>query len=447
MISQPFEKRISSLPPLRTDSPGKEMLKDYFLETWSLYELLFSSITHSGALYVNPDPLRHPLIFYLGHTAVFYINKLVLSGSIPESERINPEFEEIFAQGVDPAKAEELGAEAWPREHEVVEYRKKAKQFVLDFFDSHDFSGNITQDHPYWSLFMGLAHDRIHFETSSMLIRQYPAEWLTRPAGWEYAPTLGKPGDNPWIEVPGGKVVLGKPADFPTFGWDNEYGHLEVEVNDFSATKNLISNQEYLDFVEGGAYNEARWWTEEGWNWKGEAGAQHPKFWVPGLGGFRYRAMFDEMDLPLDWPAEVNCHEAQAYCNWKGARLLSEAEFRLIGETAISQPFDLPFCSDFNLNLKFGSPSPVGYLPSACSSLGFSDVYGNVWTWLKDDFYALPGFKTHYLYEDFSAAYMDADHATLLGGSWATIGTPASKYYRLWFRRNFFQHAGFRMAK
>jgi formylglycine-generating enzyme required for sulfatase activity len=80
------------------------------------------------------------------------------------------------------------------------------------------------------------------------------------------------------------------------------------------------------------------------------------------------------------------------------------------------------------------------------SPSGFHDVWGNVWDWLADDFYPLPGFKVHPWYLDFSEPYMDSDHGMMAGGAWATTGTGASKYYRLWFRRHFYQHAGFRLA-
>ena len=81
------------------------------------------------------------------------------------------------------------------------------------------------------------------------------------------------------------------------------------------------------------------------------------------------------------------------------------------------------------------------------SSSGIRDPYGNVWQWLANDFRPLPGFKTHKLYDDFSAPYFDDQHAMMLGGAWASTGTGASKFYRLWFRRNFYQHAGFRPVR
>ncbi|MGI9627640.1 MAG: 5-histidylcysteine sulfoxide synthase, partial [Longimicrobiales bacterium] len=94
---------LRSIKPPRIDTLDRTGLAEYFVNTWELYELLFSSIQAPGALFVKPDPLRQPLIFYLGHTAAFYTNKLKLAGLIGRG--IDERFEQLFAVGVDPAAA------------------------------------------------------------------------------------------------------------------------------------------------------------------------------------------------------------------------------------------------------------------------------------------------------------------------------------------------------
>ena len=122
---------------------------------------------------------------------------------------------------------------------------------------------------------------------------------------------------NEWLSVPATEGELGKPDDFSTFGWDNEYGSLPISVKEFEASRNLITNVEFEEFVKaGGGYTQEGLWTEEGWTWRSKFEVTHPKFWVPEGGSFRYRTMFDELAMPLSWPAEVNCHEAEAYCTW-----------------------------------------------------------------------------------------------------------------------------------
>lgn len=438
---------LKSTQTPKTISPNKAEWKAYFENTWELYEILFSSITGEDALYEAPDPLRHPLIFYYGHTAVFYINKFKMAGLLTEG--INEHYEHLFAVGVDPAKAADLEKhDLWPPKAAVQAYREKAHRLILNMIDQMP-EGDITWDSPYWSLPMGLEHDRIHFETSSVLIRQYSLDKVTRPEGWAYAPINLQTVANNYIQIPQRRVQIGKTESFPTYGWDNEYGNLETEVTSFQVSQNLITNAEFLEFVNAGGYSNAEYWSEKAWTWKEKHQVKYPKFWIPQENSFTYRAMFDELEMPLDWPAEVNCYEAQAYCAWKGegTRLLTEAEY-----LSMTQGVDLPsgdtlFTEDYNLNMKYGSPSPVGHLAEAKTPEGVNDAYGNVWCWLSNDFYALPGFKVHEYYTNFSELYFDDQHSMLLGGCWATTGTGASRFYRLWFRHYFYQHAGFRIAK
>lgn len=67
---------------------------------------------------------------------------------------------------------------------------------------------------------------RIHLETSSVLIRQLPVKYLKCPPNWKYGPPVADTpaGPNQFIQVEETEVTLGKPWDFPTYGWDNEYG-------------------------------------------------------------------------------------------------------------------------------------------------------------------------------------------------------------------------------
>ncbi|MCB9549177.1 MAG: SUMF1/EgtB/PvdO family nonheme iron enzyme [Myxococcales bacterium] len=239
-------------------------------------------------------------------------------------------------------------------------------------------------------------------------------------------------------------MQLGRPPVSDAYGWGNEYGTLEVNVPPFLATTTLVSNADYARFVADGGYRRPELWTKAGWASLG--GATHPRFWVPEAGGgFSYRAQFDVRPLPRAWPAEVNGHEAAAYARWAGARLPTEQEWAALAADAPTHDADVIGVAGYNLNLRHGSSVPVDH--GVATPLGFHDVHGNVWQWLADDFAPLPGFRAHPLYPDFSLPYFDDQHATLRGGSWATTGTGASRYYRLWFRRHFAQHAGFRLAR
>lgn len=440
-------------PPILLNTCSREAIFSYFNNAWELEDLLMKGIVEEETFYLNPDALRNPLIFYLGHSAGFYINKLMMVNLLDKS--INPDYEFIFGVGVDPRTPDELNAAIshvqWPNLADVWEYRHQAYEIISEVIKNTPIDLPIHQNHPLWALMMAIEHQRIHFETSSMLIRQLPVEQVKRPENWQYAPSNGDLSPNEMIEISGGLVAVGKPEDFPLFGWDCEYGDRQVNVAPFAASKYMITNAEFREFVNAGGYENQAFWNEESWSWKSEYNVKYPKFWIPKNGSYKYRAMFDEIELPLDWPVEVNHYEAMAYCRWKGdrIRLMSEAEWHLAtyGSDANPKTAGLDTINNFNLNLKFGSPSPVGILKQAESPSGLYDLRGNVWEWLNDDFNPLPGFKTHFLYEDNATPFFDNQHKMMLGGAWVTNGTEALRFYRNWFRPNFYQHAGFRIAE
>ncbi|MCH2388670.1 MAG: hypothetical protein MK240_10745, partial [Opitutales bacterium] len=84
----------------------RQEIRRYFNETFDAYETLFETLLVHDAYYRRADPLRHPLIFYYGHTATFFTNKLVLGKFL--SQRINPKFESQFAIGVDEMSWDDL---------------------------------------------------------------------------------------------------------------------------------------------------------------------------------------------------------------------------------------------------------------------------------------------------------------------------------------------------
>jgi putative 4-mercaptohistidine N1-methyltranferase len=97
-----------------------------------------------------------------------------------------------------------------------------------------------------------------------------------------------------------------------------------------------------------------------------------------------------------------------------------------------------------NLNLAYGSASPVTNLPP--SSTGHHDVMGNNWEWTEDHFNPLPGFEFHHVYDDFSMPCFDGKHHMIMGGSFVSTGDEASAFARFHFRQHFLQHSGFRLV-
>lgn len=441
--------RATGLPPLRLDCLSRSELLAYFEHHWQLEEILFKQLVNPASFYLSPDPLRNPLIFYLGHSAVFYINKLVRVGLL--DQRINPDYERLFEIGVDPHQAQELQqanqGTMWPEVTSVWHYRHQVREVVTQLIQTTPLTLPIHWEHPLWALLMAIEHSCIHFETSSMLIRQLPLEHFPAVTDWPYAPVGSDTPEGSLVLMPGGQVHLGKSADSVTYGWDSDYGDRRVEVKPFWCSPYLVTNQDYLAFVEAGGYENPDYWSPTAWQWRQENQVTSPKFWYKTPNGYRYRAMFQEMELPLAWPVEVNQYEAIAFCRWRGEgyRLCTEAEWRYLLQ-AQSSPVEATEPTD-NLNFRWGSPSIVGSLETPEHDSYCYDLRGNVWEWTQDTFTALPGFKPHDLYDNYSNPFFDEQHFVMLGGSWASTGSYGSADCRNWFRPYFYQHAGFRLVK
>jgi 5-histidylcysteine sulfoxide synthase/putative 4-mercaptohistidine N1-methyltranferase len=483
---------------------------EYFNNSWTLYETLFAGLKGEEGFY-RPPPhgLRHPQIFYYGHTACLYINKLRVSGVL--SKPVNAYFESIFEVGVDEMLWDDMHKNemVWPMVSEVHEYRKQVYQVVKDAILTHpslDETMNggrpitVNQQHPMWALFMGFEHERIHLETSSVLFRETPFHLVQVPKNWPpihpsaYQPSTTVDGEtvsshpvegehyptNSMVPVETTEenmtVDLGKPADFPSFGWDNEYGERNVTVPPFMASKHMITNGEYYQFVLDGGYRQEKYWSNDGWAWRTYRNLKKPYFWenIGPAGSHEYalRTIFEIVNMPWDWPVDVTYYEAKAYCNWKTEkdgtpntknpyRVLTEAEHHLIrhqkhnldaarkdvnaDKVMVNSGQDfINGTSGANLNLAYSSQNPVTYFPP--SETGHYDTTGSAWEWTEDHFNPLKGFEVHHVYDDFSTPCFDGKHSMIVGGSFISTGDEASVFARFHFRPHFLQHSGFRLV-
>ncbi|KAA0175366.1 hypothetical protein FNF27_03067 [Cafeteria roenbergensis] len=366
---------LDSLPAPNLNTSTKADILAYFLNSYDLNSSLFALLKNDSVFYMKPDVLRRPLIFYFAHTCSVYANKLALAGVIDD---IDPYYQKMFETGVDEMSWDDMDDMqdddyAWPTVAESEAFRQRVKAAVVEVINAMPDPKEvpITMDSPYWGLIMGFEHERIHLETSSVLIRQLPIDCVRKPVTWRDCPfrasTPAEVPKNKLQDVDATRVVLGKPCDFPQYGWDNEYGKRVVDVPAFAGSRFKVTNAEFLPFVLAGGYRDRKWWVsprgdDEGWRWASYRNATHPSFWVATaampdfIGGtpelpyqkddgharagtgteFMLRVELDIVPMPWDWPVEVNYHEARAFLNWKAAneglapgqlRMPTEAEF------------------------------------------------------------------------------------------------------------------------
>ncbi|MEW5838883.1 MAG: 5-histidylcysteine sulfoxide synthase [Pseudomonadota bacterium] len=426
----------------------RQTIGDYFISTFSMYERLFETLVDDEGFFIKPISLRHPLIFYFGHTATFFVNKLILAGLL--TERINPLFESMFSVGVDEMSWDDLNEAnyAWPSVQEVRAYRHRVRETVEQIIRHAPLTLPVEWNHPWWAILMGIEHERIHLETSSVLIRQHALHRVKPHPAFAPCTESSAAPVNELIAVSHGTTQLGKALnDHRRYGWDNEYGERVADVPAFSASRYLVSNQEFLTFVQDEGYQRDIYWQEEGLAWRKYAQAQHPTFWVADGDTWRLRLMTQEIPMPWDWPAEVNYHEAKAFCAWKTeqsglpVRLPSEDEWYRLYDVCGLAEIETDKAAHANLHLDhWASSCPVDRFAHG----EFFDVVGNVWQWTETPIYPFEGFAVHPIYDDFTTPTFDGRHNLIKGGSWISCGNESLRSARYAFRRHFFQHAGFR---
>jgi len=338
----------------------------------------------------------------------------------------------------------------WPSVDAVREYRQKAREVVRNVILNSPLNIPIGWNDPLWIILMGIEHERIHLETSSVLIRQLPLNEVVPGMFGNICPESGPAPTNKFLPVRGSEMKLGKPTNHNLYGWDNEYGHYTEKVEDFYASKFLVSNGEFLVFVEDKGYQTEAYWTKEGWEWRNYKQAEMPLFWRRDTTGYMLRLVAEEIPMPWNWPVEINYLEAKAFCNWKTARegktyrLPTEAEWIRLSEVCNVPDMTEWSVAPGNINLEhFASPCPIDKFKNG----DFFDVIGNVWQWTETPITGYAGFNVHPLYDDFSTPTFDGKHNLIKGGSWISTGNEATHHARYAFRRHFYQHAGFRIVQ
>lgn len=406
------------------------------------------------ALYAQPIALRHPIVFYVGHLPAFSLNTLVKRAH--GRAGVDEDLERLFARGIDPDEAHTGSRRVeWPDRQAVQAFVESADAKVLDLLANAPLE---VDGHPLLdgaaAVYTILEHEAMHQETLLYMFHRLPYEMKRAPAG--YRPAEGRAAHaNEPIEVPEGSARLGAEPDSLPFGWDNEFGPIDVEVPAFTIDRRNITNDEYLAFVEDGGYRQAAWWTPEDHAWITGSGITHPIFWEHRDDGWWWRGLFEPLRLPPDWPVYVSQAEAAAYARWRGARLPTEAEYHRAafgtprGDTRRHPWGDAdPTPAHGVFDFASWDPQPVDTHPAGRSAWGVDDLVGNGWEWTSTTFAPFPGFAASPSYPEYSADFFDGAHVVMKGASPVTARELLRPTFRNWFRPRYpYVYAAFRCVR
>ena len=390
-------------------------------ETDRLFNILKPEV-----LYHRPIAERHRIVFYLGHLEAFDWNLL---RSHLQLDRFHPEFDQLFAFGIDPvdgALPSDQPAD-WPTLNQIDTYRKRIRHELDSALADVDETEELVQ-----LLNIAIEHRLMHAETLEYMFHQLPFDAKTGP----HLPTIPAATTvQEMAAIPAGTVTLGLRRNSSEFGWDNEFEAFSADVPAFLIDKHKVTNGQFAEFVRAGGYQSEQFWSPEDWAWRLKGNITNPAFWIAKGDVFQYRSMFEALPLPLDSPVYVSHAEASAYAHWLGKALPTEAEWQRAAEGA--QP-------PGESRVLWDAP-PVGSNTASASVFGLEDLYGSAWEWTSSEFSPFPGFRAHPAYPGYSANFFDGKHFVMKGGSTRTATCMLRSTFRNWFQAHYqYVYAGFR---
>lgn len=415
---------------------------------WRMWDHITLDMIPPPMLHQKPIDLRHICLFYLGHIPTFldiYLTRLLPGG--PSEPKY---FKDIFERGIDPDVDDPTQIhphsevptkpEDWPSLEEILQFRDNVRKRLRKLYDEAEHR-SLTRKEAR-SIFMAFEHEAMHAETLLYMLLQSPLtlapgpepNWPVLARHWAQAAEKARAlGAKDVIDVPAQEVELGhddseakdaEPLD-PSheFGWDCEHpAHVE-HVPAFRADMLPITNKDYLAYLEKTG------------RLAGLTATTAPASWVQDGGSWAVRTVFGpvSMDYAGSWPLMASRDEINAFAEWKGGRLPTEAELRSLWQTA-----DGPRSMGVNVNTGFKNWHPVPAMPTYEDHGVVHGHNGGVWEWTSTPFSPYDGYEQSTLYPGYSSDFFDNKHYTVLGGSWASAPCIAErKSFRNWYQSNY----------
>ncbi len=410
-------------------------------------------IVKESALYDRPIPERHRIVFYLGHLEAFDWN--LLGGRVFGLKSFHPEFDKLFAFGIDPVGGglPDDRASDWPAMHPVQEYAAKIRRALDENLTCVSFD-TLIDGFPLSTLLnVALEHRLMHAETLAYMLHQLP---LDRKVSQKVRiPSDTNPLSPIMLDIPAGPATLGQNRSDGKFGWDNEFEAEAVHVPAFAIDRYKVTNQQYLEFMTAGGYERSELWEAADWSWRSTQNISHPIFWKRAGEGWLYRGMFEEVPLPSNAPVYVSQAEAKAYSRWAGKQLPTEPEWhraafgqRSGSECSFPWGDKAPSGKLGNFDFADWDPVPVNLFSQGQSAFGVQDMLGNGWEWTSTIFGPLPGFEVFPFYRGYSADFFDGKHFVMKGASPRTAACMLRRSFRNWFQPHYqYVYAGFRCVQ
>jgi ergothioneine biosynthesis protein EgtB len=365
---------------------------------------------------VQSMPDASPVKWHMAHTTWFF-ETFILERFEKNFRPFHSAFRVLFNSyynGVgDKHPRPQRGMLTRPARGEVLAYRRNVDERIAVLLND---AGNEVAT----LIETGLQHEQQHQELILSDVKHLLSMSPLVPAYMDKAPVHhANAGAARWQAFDGGVVYVGH--DGAGFCFDNETPRHRQFLEPYALASRLVTNGEYLEFVEDGGYRNPALWLSEGWDWVRANAIAHPLYWHESDSGWQEFSLQGCHELVREQPAiHLSCFEADAYARWAGARLPTEAEWEHAAQSALQYP----------------------------GEERLEQLFGAAWQWTASSYGPYPGYAPAAgALGEYNGKFM-ANQYVLRGSSFATPDGHSRATYRNFFPATArWQFSGIRLAK
>lgn len=443
-LNAPFDNSLSAA------RPSQEQLLSRFREVRNLSSLLATELSAEDAC-VQSMPDCSPAKWHLAHTSWFF-ETFLLETNDNAYVPFHPAFKFLFnsyyntvgEQYARPAR----GLLTRPTLEDVQAYREHVDQGMFKLLATPQ-SENLLK-----ILEVGLHHEQQHQELLLMDIKHL---FSVNPLGPSYRELSRSQNEQlrvaennavhelKWLAVSGGICDIG--AADEQFCFDNEMPQHKVYLDDYQIADRLVTNADYLAFINDGGYETPSLWLADGWSTVGEQNWQAPLYWRANNAAWMEFTLHGESALnPAAPVTHVSFYEADAFARWSEARLPTESEWEHAARTALTNSQEVSANSTEHSDLGTRVLQPRSLESTTPDQL--RQLFDSVWQWTASAYLPYPGYVTPAgAIGEYNGKFM-SNQMVLKGGSCVTPANHSRISYRNFFYPQCrWQFAGIRLAK
>lgn len=354
---------------------------------------------------IQPIDYVSPPKWHLAHTTWFF-EEFVLAKYYEGYKRFDDDFAYLFNSYYNNVGTRILRPNRGLMTRPTVEEIKAFRAYV------NEHLGRLLDNEVPQSLLdtieIGLQHEQQHQELLIYDIKYILGHQPTFPSFGFDIRLKPEPETEEFVKIEEGVYTIGHDDD--AFCFDNELGKHKVYLQDCEISKRLVTNGEYIEFIEAGGYKDFNQWHADGWEYIQNENITAPMYWHKIDGAWHHYTLkgFKLVDIELP-VSHVNFYEAFAFAQWKGMRLPTEFEWEVASE---------------HLN------------------------YGQLWEWTNSAYLPYPNYtKADGALGEYNGKFM-VNQMVLRGASAATAPNHTRITYRNFFHPNMrWQFSGIRLAK